>query len=63
MKVKSFNDVKVVTLNETLSRKELDKLWKEELWIANRPRTWYEWFCWAFDGRYNIFNRNGENHG
>ena len=57
MKVKSFNDIKVVTLNETLSRKELDNLWKEDLWIANRPRTWYEWFCWTFDGRYNIFNR------
>ena len=35
-------------LNETLSQEELDKMIAETIWMADRPRTWYEWFSWLF---------------
>lgn len=39
-------------LNETLSQDELDKLIAETIWMADRPRTWYEWFRWTFYGQF-----------
>ena len=46
--------MKFTDLNETLSKEELDKLIAETIWMADRPRTWYEWFAWTF---YGIFRR------
>lgn len=37
-------------LNEELSKEELDKLIAETMFMADRPRTWYEWFCGIFWG-------------
>jgi len=31
-------------LNETLSQEELDKMIAETMWMADRPRTWEEYF-------------------
>ena len=31
-------------LNETLSQDELDKMIAETIWMADRPRTWKEYF-------------------
>ena len=39
-------------LNETLSQDELDKLIAETIWMADRPRTWGEWFIWTFYGQF-----------
>ena len=39
-------------LNETLSQDELDKMIAETIWMADRPRTWYEWFVWTFYGQF-----------
>lgn len=35
-------------LNEELSPEELNKVIAETIWMADRPRTWYEWFIWRF---------------
>jgi hypothetical protein len=35
-------------LNEELSPEELNKLIAETIWMADRPRTWREWFCLTF---------------
>ena len=40
-------------LNEELSEEELTKLIAETMWMADRPRTWWEWFC-------SIFERMGD---
>lgn len=39
-------------LNETLSPEELNKMIAETIWMADRPRTWWEWFSWTFWGRF-----------
>jgi hypothetical protein len=43
MKKVEFND-----LNQTLSKEELNKVIAETIWMADRPRTWYEWFLGIF---------------
>lgn len=35
-------------LNEILEKYELEKIIAETIWMADRPRTWWEWFCWTF---------------
>ena len=52
--------MKVTNLNETLSKEELAKVWAETIYMADRPRTWCEWFCWTFYGRYKIFKRKNK---
>lgn len=37
-------------LNETLSKEEFDKMIAETMWMADRPRTWWEWFSYNFWG-------------
>ena len=37
--MKEFQD-----LNETLNQDELDKMIAETIWMADRPRTWEEYF-------------------
>lgn len=49
--------MKVTNLNETLSKEELSKLWAETIYMADRPRTWKEWFMWHFYGKHRIFRR------
>lgn len=44
-------------LNDILSKEEFAKMWAETVHMADRPRTWYEWFCWTFYGKYRIFRR------
>ena len=39
-------------LNETLSKEEFDRMIAETIWMADRPRTWWEWFCWNFWGQF-----------
>lgn len=50
-------EMKVTNLNETLSKEELAKVWAETIYMADRPRTWKEWFCWTFYGKFRIFKR------
>lgn len=35
-------------LNETLSPDDLNKMIVETMWMADRPRTWWEWFSLFF---------------
>jgi hypothetical protein len=49
--------MKCTNLNETLSREEFAKIWAETVHMADRPRTWKEWFCWTFYGKFRIFRR------
>jgi len=49
--------IKFTNLNETLSKEEFAKMWAETVYMADRPRTWYEWFTWTFYGRFRIFRR------
>ena len=49
--------MKFTNLNETLSKEEFAKMWAETVYMADRPRTWYEWFAWTFYGRFRIFRR------
>lgn len=49
--------MKCTNLNETLSKKEFAKMWAETVYMADRPRTWYEWFIWTFYGKFRIFKR------
>lgn len=44
--------MKFEDLNETLSDDELHQMIAETIWMADRPRTWYEWFCWTFWGQF-----------
>ena len=55
--VEEKRKMKCTNLNETLSKEELAKLWAETVYMADRPRTWKEWFCWTFYGRFRIFRR------
>jgi hypothetical protein len=32
-------------LNESLSEEEFKKMIAETVWMADRPRTWWEWIC------------------
>lgn len=41
-------DIKVKNCNETMSKEDLDKMIAETIWMSDRPRTWWEWFCWTF---------------
>jgi archaellum biogenesis ATPase FlaH len=43
IKIDSFEN-----LNETLSKEELNQMIAETIWMADRPRTWSEWFSWSF---------------
>ena len=45
--MKEFDD-----LNESLSKNDLDLLIAETIWMADRPRTWLEWFSWTFWRRF-----------
>lgn len=49
--------MKFTNLNETLSKEEFAKMWAETVYMADRPRTWKEWFLWHFYGKYRIFRR------
>jgi hypothetical protein len=35
-------------LNDELSPEEVQRLIAETVWMADRPRTWTEWFLWTF---------------
>lgn len=37
-------------LNETMSQEELNRMIAETIWMADRPRTWQEWFWSWFRG-------------
>jgi hypothetical protein len=43
-----MNKMKFEDLNETMSEEELAKMIAETVWMADRPRTWYEWFLATF---------------
>jgi hypothetical protein len=30
------------------------KIIAETIWMANRPRTWWEWFSWTFYRRFIV---------
>lgn len=32
---------------ETMNKEEFDKMIAETIWMADRPRTWWEWFSHA----------------
>jgi hypothetical protein len=34
--------------NKEMSPEELNKMIAETIWMADRPRTWWEWFCYTF---------------
>lgn len=41
-------DMKFENCNETMTKEELDQMIAETIWMADRPRTWWEWFRWTF---------------
>jgi len=49
--MKDFQD-----LNETLSQDELDKMIAETIWMADRPRTWKEYFGDLFGIEIKLFH-------
>ena len=46
--LKNKQSISFEDLNETLSKEELNKMIAETIWMADRPRTWSEWFSWNF---------------
>ena len=36
------------SLNDEVSEEELARIIAETMWMADRPRTWWEWLCWQF---------------
>jgi len=49
--MKDFQD-----LNQTLSQDELDKMIAETIWMADRPRTWKEYFGDLFGVEIKLFH-------
>lgn len=42
-------------LNKSLSQEELEKMIAETIWMADRQRTWCEYFCSIFE---DIFTKS-----